>query len=185
MQLSSGTLLIIFAVFIIAYYVYQVYTTRNRVWCVFRRRDRGRIEKWAKVDQTRIEFDGGWYDVDPGRITFGIKWMPLPLAVKVLDFRHDSSLALDPSSFNNEYTPTQRKQLGISDDLRDFAEGQQQSFGGKPAKKSMLEQWFPIIVILLIIVLGYMTYSINKKVDLVGFGNNAIQEQLNELQQGD
>lgn len=181
MQLNTSTLLIIFAVIIVGYYIYQVYTARNRVWCVFRKRDRGRIEKWMRIDQTRVEFEGGWYDIDPSRITFGIKWMPLPLSVKVLDFRHDSPKALDPSSFNNDFTPEMRKQLGISDDLRDFAEGQRQSFGGKPAKKTFLEQIFPIIVIGGFVIVGYMLYTMGKNIDLIGIQGNAVQQAIQNL----
>ncbi len=177
MQVSSATMLNILLFVVIAYQAYSAYDIRDKILCTFRRSDRTKITKWAKNSQSRIEFDGGWYDVEPERVTLSLKWNPLPMWVRTLDYRHDSARALHPDTFDNKYTPEQRKQLDKSDDIRAMHQGNVSTFAGMAGKQGLLQQYFPIIVLFGFLAIGWLTYRAQGQIDKVGFATNVVQQQ--------
>lgn len=179
----NANVIVYFLLFILAYQVYSVYSVRSKIWCSFRRADRTKIERWAKKDQQRIEFDGGWYHVEPDRTTLMIKWMPLPMWIRCLDFRHGSSRALHPDTFDSSMDDVERKRLDISDDIRAYDEGSRKAYEQK-GKVGLLQQWLPIILLIGMLFIGYMVYQQQKRVDMLGLGQNVIESQLQKIIEG-
>ncbi len=183
MQFNPSTEYIVILLLLIAVQVYCSLHFSKMIWCTFRTVDRTRITKWAKATQTVVEFDGGRYEVEPSRITFGIKWLLLPMSVKCLDFRHDSSRALDPDTFENTYTPEQRVQLDIKDDVKGFNQGNQQSLSARGLKQGLMQQYLPLIVLVGFLICGYLIWQQRIQTDKLGFGINVVQEQLGRILQ--
>lgn len=183
MQLSPSVMFSVMLLILIAFQSYSSLHYLNMIWCTFRRVDRTRVAKWAKVGQARIEFDGGWYQVEPGRITIGIKWMPLPMVVKCLDFRWDSSRALDPDTFDNSYTPEARKQLDKTDDIRALEQGNQQALTARGGKQGFLQQYQPLMIMIGFLFVGWLLWQSKIQQDKLGFAMNVIQQALGQLLQ--
>ncbi len=181
MTLDPSTMWLVLFLFLVVWQVYSVFSTRNKVFCSFRRADRTKIEKWAKQNQKRIVFDGGWYHVEPDRCVLMMKWMPLPMWVRCLDFRHDSSRALHPDTFDNAFTPEARKNLDYSDEIRAYEEGGQRAMVAGKQKKGLLDNLFPIIMILGVVVIGYMLYQQGQKLDQIGNGQNLLEQMIGNL----
>ncbi len=179
--MTPTTVWVLALLLLVGWQVYSVYSVKERIWCTFRRRDRTKIEKWARKDQRRIVFDGGWYHVEPDRTTLMIKWNPLPMWVRSLDFRWDSSRALHPDTFKNEFSPEERKQLDTSDEIRAFDEGGIRAMNTGRQKKGMLDTLFPIIVIVGMVAIGYMLWTTQKRLDMIGQATNVIQSMLGNL----
>lgn len=170
-----------FLLFLMAYHFYSVYSVRNKIWCSFRRADRTKVEKWAKENQARIDFDGGWYHVEPSRTVLMLKWNPLPMWVRALDFRHDSARALHPDTFDNAFTPEARKQLDKTDDIKALEIGNNQALAGGKQKKGLLESFMPIIVIGGFLIVAWFLWQQQHKIDMVGQATNIIEAQLAKI----
>ena len=185
MHLSVTTEYIILVVMALAYLSWDTYSLSKKVKCTFRRRDNTKLTKWAKISQGRVEFDGGWYYVRPDRTyqelhTGGLHFV-IPTWIRCSDYRWDSSQPLDPKTFKNDYeTPESRKQLDKEEDIRALHEGNRRAQQGT-AKQGAFAQWLPIIMLIGFVILGYLTYSNMKKVDMLGYGQNVIEEQLGKI----
>jgi len=168
---------------LIIFQTYSVYDANKKIWCVFRRADRTKVSKWAKPFQTRIEFDGGWYEVEPARITTMIKWLPLPTIVKSLDYTYLSTRAQDPATGDSTLRPEERKALDTSDDMKALKDGNQQTLKGGVVKQNALQQYMPMITIVGFLILGYLIYTQRGQNDQLGFAMNTIQSQLAKIMQ--
>ena len=169
---------------LIFFQTYSVLDANKKIWCVFRRVDKTKIAKWAKSTQARIEFDGGWYQIEGRRITTMIKWLPLPTVVKSLDFTYGSTLALDPDTFDTSMSPEARKQLDKTDDIRALEGGNNQALkGASTVKLGAFQQYMPIVMLVGFLVVGWMLYQTWQKIDLLGFSVNVVQEQLGKVMQ--
>ena len=172
---------------ILALSALSAWRMKNQIWCTFRRADRTKIEKFASVKQGRIDFDGGWYYLRPERTTL-ILWtkgihLLVPTFVRSLDFRHNSSLPLDPNTFTNNWdTPETRKNLNKEEDIKALMNANRSSLGVKQ-KQGMLERFFPIIVICGFLVVGYMLWSMQQKQDAIGFALNTLQKMIMDMGQ--
>ncbi len=156
---------------------------KDKIWCTFRRRDRTKLEKWAKQNQGDVVFAGGKYHIDPSRTTLmlwtkGIHFF-LPIWIRSLDFRHDSPNALNPDTFDNSFTPEDRVDLDTRDEIKAFNQGNTQNTAKQ--KKGLLENLFPILVIVGFIIVGYMLYIQGKRMDMIGIGQNVIEQGLQQL----
>jgi hypothetical protein len=175
-------------VMLLLYLTFEAHTAKERIWCSFRRKDKTLIHKWARRKKNGgwddIEFEGGLYHVEPDRTIFGWKLLLgfFPIGVRCADFRHNSGRALDPDTFDNSYTPEQRKELNIADDIRDFANGNASSVGGK-MKKNMLESLMPIIVVIGFLILGYLVFNMQKSMTLLGKSQQYIEQQIGVIRQ--
>lgn len=178
----NTNILVFFLLGVVLFQVYEVFDKRNKIWCGFRRRDRTKIEKWAKDNQGRIDFDGGWYHVEPNRAMLMMKWLPLPMYVRCLDFRFDSSRALHPDTFDNVYTPEERKRLDASDDIAAYEKGGQEALSIK-SKKGIMGTLPLIIGLIAVVIIGYMLYTQQHKIDMLGAGQNMIQGQMGQILQ--
>jgi hypothetical protein len=178
----NTSMLLVILFFILVYQSYTTYSLKDKIFCTFRRRNQTRIEKWAKDKQSVISFDDGWYEIDPSRVILQLKWNPLPVWIRVLDFRFDSSKALDPKSFDNRYTPEQRKLLDTSDAIKGFVQGTQSSTqSGKT--KAVIGGWLPIVIIIGFLIVGFMLWRQQSSIDKIGLGQNYIESTLSQLLQ--
>ena len=168
---------------LIIFQTYSVYDANKKIWCVFRRADKTKVGKWAKHTQAVIDFDGGWYEVEPSRITTMIKWLPLPTIVKSLDYTPFSTRAIDPISGDASMSPETRKQLNVKDDIQALERGNENSLGGRGMKQGMLQQYIPLITICGFIIVGWFIYQLMGKVDQLGLSGNVIQTQLGKIMQ--
>ncbi len=179
MQLPPNSTFIVIFVLVIGWQIFSTLNTTHRIWCSFRRRDRTKLEKWAKDDQGRIDFDGAWYHVEPSRCVLMLKWMPLPMWVRALDYRWNSARALHPDTFETSFDPTERKRLDRSDEIRAFDEGGQRAMKGGE-KKGMLERLFPIIVLVGFVIIGFMLWRMQNSVNMLGIGQNYLEGVIHE-----
>ena len=181
MAFDMTTYLVMILLFVLGYSAYSAYGLRNKIWCSFRRRDRTKIEKFAKQNQGRIDFDKGWYYVDPRRTTL-MMWtkgihMLIPTWIRTSDYRHDSSQPLNPDTFVNEWeTPEARKALNKEEDIRAYAAGNVQAVG--KGKQGFFDRWFPLLTVVAIVIVGYMIYTLMQKTDMLGQAINVLQEML-------
>ncbi len=167
-------------IFIVLWQVFSAYNYGNKIWCTFRTREKTLIGKWVKANDGTVVFGRGKYTVDPSRVFLGIKWLPLPMWVKIADFRYNSPLALEPHSFDNSLTPERRTQLDISDAVEGYTRGGQKALAASK-KKGFMEGWLPILLIAGIVIIGYLVYKQQARIDLLGNGQNAIQQQLSQI----
>ncbi len=177
MPQSTSAMLFYLLLFYIIYASYSARKLKDQIWCTYRKRDKTKIEKFVKAKEKRTIFDGGWYDIIPQSITLmlwdkGIHWL-LPIWVRTLDYRHNSPKPLDPNTFENDYTPEERAQLDMSDDVADFAKGTAQSLQAK-GKKGMLEAYMPMIMLIAVIGIGYMLWTLNQRIDMLGQAINML-----------
>lgn len=188
MPTSLTSILPYFLGFILLYLTSEAIQNKRRIRCSYRTKAKTKIYKWAKKSKSGgwndIEFEGGLYHVEPDRITTEyityLGFFPMP--VMSLDFRHDSARALHPNTFENAYTPEQRRQLNIADDVRDFANGNANAIGGK-VKKGMLEGFMPIIMIIGFLIVGYLVYMQGKNISMLGNGQNYLEQQISIIKQ--
>tara|TARA_Y100000310_G_scaffold164294_1_gene164120 strand:+ start:3890 stop:4378 length:489 start_codon:yes stop_codon:yes gene_type:complete len=134
---------------------------RGKVLCTFRSANKTKQEKLILLKSKHVLFNGGWYNVNPKRVTTfwynkGIhQFFPIP--IPTLDFRFDSPEALDPETFQNTWdTPEAREMAGSEDDYRAFNKGIQAQLG----KISRFPEWlFPAITIGAVLIIGYLVYT--------------------------
>ncbi len=185
MNLDIQTMMLIILMFIVGYAAYSANKLKSQIWCSFRRADKTKIEKWAKavdIYRREIKFDGGWYNIKIRRVTLmlwtkGIHSL-IPIWVRSLDFRYDSNMPIDPDTGDAGYDdPLERRALDKSDDLAALMETQSKSLGSAK-KKSALESYMPIIVILGFLISGYMIYNLQGKVDMLGQAINVLQSMM-------
>lgn len=181
--MNTNTILIFIFLLLVVYANYSARIKSHQIYCTFRRRDRTKLEKWAKDTQGVIMFDKGWYDVEPQStvlklFTGGIHSL-FPIWIRCLDYRFDSPKPLN-DKFENVYTPEQREQLSIADDVRQFGEGNAQALSGK-VKQGLLERLMPIIVIGGFAIVGFLIYRMQQNVDMLGNGQNVIESMLGQL----
>jgi hypothetical protein len=181
MPAGLQTQILIVCIILIVYANYSSKSLSHKIHCTFRRADRTRLKKWATESQARIEFDGGWYQVEPARTTLelwsaGIHFL-FPTWIRTLDYRYDSARALHPDTFENTYTPEARKQLDMTDDVRAMSEGHRQALSGK-AKVGRLTELMPIIMILGFAAVGFVVYTMLGKIDGLGQAVNVLQSMM-------
>ena len=180
--MDYSTLLIMLLLFIVIYSSYSAHSLKDKIRCTFRRRDRTRLERFAKAKQKRIDFDNGWYYINPKYTTLSL-WSQgvhaiIPTWIRVLDFRHDSPEALNPDTFTNSWeSPEARKALNKEEDIRAYSAGNVASLA-KSKPQGMLDRFFPIIVIGAVCAIGYMLYSLSGKVDMLGQAVNTLQKMM-------
>lgn len=178
----NSNIIAILLVFILAYQAYTTYTLKDKIYCTFLRANKTKVEKWAKDTQRKIDFDGGWYDVDPARVVLHLKWNPLPVWIRTSTYRHDSPRPLNPDTFDNKYTPEERKQLDKKDDIAELQAGNRQALSsGK--QKVAIGGWLPIIILIGFVIVGFMLYQQQGKINQIGNGQNAIESMLSQLLQ--
>ncbi len=184
MQINPQAMPLIILGFVIFILWYQVRLNSTRILCIFRGRNKTRVERFAKDSQARIVFEDGYYDVDPGRITIGIRsiFFIFPLPIRCLDFRHDSAKALHPDTFENQMTAEERKQLDTADSIKEYSQGSRQGLMGR-GKMGLLERYQGIITVIGFVIIAFVIYNLMQKIDLLGTQGNVIQGTLAQIQQ--
>lgn len=184
MSLSTSQAFIVMAVFFIVYSIYSTWKLKDEVYCTFIRQDRTEINKYAKINQRKVDFDGAWYNIVPNRVTLKMVWKGIvPTWVKCLKFKWDSNMPLDPTTWNNTYdNPTDRKALNRSEAIQSLMTKQNTLLGAKGGKKTMLESLMPIIIIAGFLIMGYMVWKMQGQNDQLGFAMNTLQSQFVDLQ---
>ncbi len=156
----------------------SIYSKKNKILCTFRRVDRTQIKKRVKATDANVEFDGNLYDVEPGRTN--LVWTFFGWD-RISDYRSNSRRPLDPLDFTNSWDddPKVRKMLNKKQAIADWQQGTVQGMG--KMKMGLLQQYQPLIILLGFAVMGFFLFQMTKKLDLIGFGQNAIQSLLGSL----
>jgi hypothetical protein len=178
----NTNILLVFMVFLLAYQAYSTMSLKDKIFCTFYRANKTKIEKWAKDKQRLIDFDGGWYEVDPSCIVLQLKWNPLPVWIRASTYRFDSPKPLNPSSFDNRYTPDERKQLDKADDIRELQVGNNRAVQGSKQKVA-IGGFLPIIILIGFVIVGFMLWQQGSHINQIGNGQNAIESMLSQLLQ--
>ncbi len=185
MSLSSILVFLLLLMFLVAYASYSLNKAKSHIYCMFIRWDGTWINKWAKPMQDRIDFDKGWYKLNPEMMISkvldnGIHKL-FPTKVDAQIFRFGNPDPLNPFKFEiASLTPEQRKALNKREDIEAYAQGNRTSLQSKQ-RKGMLESLMPMITLAVFAVMGYMIYILNSRVDQIGFGQNVVQQMLQEL----
>lgn len=185
MQLNSSQLLMwLFAG--LFYIWYSTNDKRDKIYCTLIRKDKTKINLWRKKNAWgRVELDGGWFYYTPKTVFYdwlnkGIH-MAFPIYIPCVLFRYNSKWALNPETFiADEESPQTRKNLDKEEDLESWRRSGREAMGGKK-KTSILEAYMPMITVGGFAVVGYFIYTLMTKVNLIGNGQNAIQNMLGQL----
>lgn len=177
-------MLVVIIIGFIGYSIYNTWSLKDKIYCTFIGQDGTQVHKYAKVKQSRIDWNGSWYNLNPGRITLKLVWMGIiPTWVRCLIFKWDSNMPLDPKTWNNDYdNPRDRKALNRTEDLQSLMLNNKKSLINAGGKKSPLEQFLPIIMIIGIVGLGLLVYQQKTMIDKLGNGQNYIEQQVDGLQ---
>jgi hypothetical protein len=166
-------ILIIFA----GYLIYDQYSKKDKIYCGFIRVDQTMIWKWVRKTAGRVEFDGGWYYIDPNCLI--AKWHYIGYYYETI-FKWDSSQPLNPKTFKNDaLDPVSRKNLDKKEDIAAYNQAQREVTG--KVKMGMLQQYLPIIMIVGFIIIGYFVFTMQSKISSLGLGQNAIEQMLGSL----
>ena len=182
-SLSTPQVFLIMVVFFIGFSFFQALSAQNKIYCTFIKRDGTEISKYAKLNQGRVEFENGYYNIVPNRITLKRVWFGvIPTKVVCAKWKWDSNMPIDPTTWKNDYDkPEDRAALDKTEDLRALFETQKVTLSTKGGKKGFLENLMPIIMIGGLIIIGYLVYTQGKKVDQAGYAMNTIQQQFLDL----
>ena len=187
MQFGGTEFYLIILIGVIAYASWKTHEVQSKIYCEFLRSDNTTVNKFASFKQAKIVFDGAWYDVDTNRIIGkvwkeGFPFYIFPTRGAKLLYKYNSRRPLDPETFENSWEddPEVRAALDKKDDIQAYNEGNRKSVG-VAGKKTMFEQYLPIIVIGGFLVIGYFVYTLQGNVDRLGAGQNAIQGLIGEL----
>ena len=182
----SSNQMLLWGFAIIAYIWYSVNDKRDKIYCTLIRKDKTKLNEWRKKNPSgRVEMDGGWYYYTSNAVTYdwlnkGIHLL-FPIYVPCALFRWNCKWALSPEKFEaDEESPQVRKNLDKEEDLTAWRKSGQTAMAGKK-KMSMLEAYMPMITVGGFIVVGYFIWTLMGKVNMIGAGQNAIQNMLGQL----
>jgi hypothetical protein len=182
-SLSPTQMIIFVIVFVVGFGIFQIFTLKDKIFCTFIRKDRTEINKYAKANQGRIDFDNSYYNIIPNRTTLKLVWVFIfPTWIRCLKFKFDSNMPIDPTTWNNDYdNPADRKALDKTEDLRALFETQKNTLSSKNGKKSFLEGLMPILTIAGFLIIGYLVWKQGQKSDQLGYAMNTVQSQFLDL----
>lgn len=180
--MTTQQFIIYIAVVFIGLFFYNTWQARNRVYCRFTRKDRSTGKKWAKFKNgERLEWEGGWYYVDTDRIIFDTIYFGL-VGVRVLEYKKGVSNPRNPRTGDYGWESAEaRKNLNKREDIEALELGSQKALG--KAKVPILGGgWLPIILVVGIVACFYFIWQQNSKIDMVGMGQNVIEQMLGDIQ---
>jgi len=178
MKLDSTTffMLVFGALLFMAWW--QVNSLGNKIFCTFRRKDKGKIERFVGLKDGVVNFDGGQYEIDPRRVTIlkytrGLIGMFMPIPVRCLDFTWSSRVPENPDDFTYTWdTPDARAMADSRADWRGMNAGIDTQTG---KKMNLFGNWMIWVVVGVFIVLAYVVYkdhvavaSVQKYLEAVG-----------------
>lgn len=141
----------------------------NQILCVYRRVNLQKVEKWVRIRDDHVVFDGAQFDVEsdclcPVYYNKGIHAF-FPIWVMSLDYNYASRHPLNPRTLKiNVVTPKVLKTMNNQGHMQAF----NQSMPSQKKKQGLLEGWLPLIAIAIVIVgLWYMNQQ-----------NSALQTQI-------
>ena len=158
-------------IIVVGFIIYLLYTSqskfRDKMLCFFIRPNKQRIEKWVPLMSTQVVFDRGRYGMgryncDPECITMmwynrGINKF-FPTLVPTLEFKWDTPNPLNPKTFESTWhTPEAREAAWQEHEHIAFARATQQASG---KGRGRFPEWlFPLIIIGILIVVGFIVYN--------------------------
>lgn len=161
--------------------VMQLYRINTKVLCRYTGRDKSVKKKWAKAKNgERIEFANGWYYIRSRCIKFESSFFNL-LQMRVIEFSYLSHEPLDPATGEpTTLTPEERKNLDMREDVENLGEGSKKSFGVK--KQGLFGgSLIPIVLTVGIVACFYFIWQLTGKVDMIGAGQNVMEQMLGEI----
>lgn len=167
--MSGSTLLVIICVLLGGMAWYSQYSLKNKIYCVFHRANKTRIEKFIKEKSKYVYFEGGEYVVDTSKIELtwynrGINSI-FPSFVPSLEFTYASRYPLDTETFKQSwYTPEASKALTQEKNIRDLDKATQAQSG---QKTSGLSKYLPWITLALLAVALMWIYQMSNNVAML------------------
>jgi hypothetical protein len=160
--MSSGTFfLLVFGALLFLVW-WQVNSLGSKIFCTFRRKDRGKIERFVSLKEGVVNFDGGQYEIDPRKITIlkytrGLIGMFIPIPVRCLDFTWSSRVPESPDDFTSTWdTPDARAMADSRSDWRGMNAGIDTQTG---KKTNLFGNWMIWVGIAVVLVIVYFVYK--------------------------
>jgi hypothetical protein len=156
---------------------------RNVILCRYRRVNKTMVVKFVKMQSRYVIFDGGKFDIIPGRIIFqwynnGFVHMLFPQWVATLDYSWNSRFPHNPNNMEiTAETPQTRKALNKEEWVESYYKGAKPS-SAKNGKLGFLQQWLPWIAILLVIVVAFY---FNSKMQGFGATLDQVIDKINTI----
>ena len=178
--MSSQTLPIILVVMLFLAGVYATYSKRSKIYCSFENSD-GTVEfKWVSNKDEFVYHRGYKFDVISERIQTvwvhnGIHQL-FPTKASYLAYNHASAY---PRDFRNQgrtvLNPKVRKIIDKAATLESYM---RTSSGVASKKQGLLQQYLPMILVVVMIIGGYFLYS---QINSVKTVINIMQNQINTM----
>ncbi len=161
-----STSIIIILLFLIIIYWMSQRKFRNKTLCTFIRPNKLRIEKWVPTHSKYVVFDNGKYGIgqyiiDPKKVI--MMWYDrglnkfFPTLIPTFIFKWDTPNPLDPETFESTWhSPEARNAAWEEHQHIAFSKG----IGSQVGKKSRFPEWFfPVVTLLLVLAVLFMTYQ--------------------------
>jgi len=156
-----STLVMVMALLLLVMAWYANSSKRNRIYCTLRRVNKTKVAKFAKMSSRYVVFEGHRFDIVPSCITF--QWwdkgihMLFPQFVATLDYGYNNRFPIDPNTLKPVIiSPEVLAVMNKEEWVKSYAKG----FQPPTAKKqSMLQQYLPLISVVLIILVGFYFYT--------------------------
>jgi len=160
--------------------VYSSYSKRSKVFCDYEGEDGTYEYKWIKETDGWIIFRGYKHKIMPERmstvwIRTGIHYL-FPTRAMHLSYAWYSAWPRDSKNFSRTViSPRVRKVIDKSALVESYFKS---STPSSTKKDGMLTKFFPIIVVVILVIMGFWTYT-----NMQGLSNglNQIQQQINTL----
>lgn len=175
------TLIAIMAIIGVFMAWYANSSKRNKIYCTFRRVNKTKIEKFARMSSRYVIFDGGKYDIIPSRISFvwwnkGLINQLFPQWVATLDYSWFSRFPHDPNKMEvTAETPKTRKALNKEEWVESYYKGAKPSAANK---QNIIAQYLPWVAIGLVVIVAFYFHT-----KMSGFGAqlDAVINNLNAI----
>jgi hypothetical protein len=167
---------------IICVIVYTQFDKRNKIHCTFHRADKTVDSKWIKKAAKFLVYDGGLYVVSPDRVAsfWYNPFLVIPMYAQHADYIYYSPFAMNPEiAVYTDITPNAWNSLNIEKEVIDYDKGNQSNMQGG-GKVGMLEKYMPFIILAGFAILGWFTWTLMKRVDMLGQGQNVIEGMLGD-----
>lgn len=159
--MEASTFIVIMALCLVGMAWWANASKRNKIYCTYRRINKTKVARFVKMSSRYIIFEGSKFDIIPSCITF-VWWdkgihMLFPQWVATLDYSYNSRFPIDPNTLEPAIiSPEVRAVMNKEEWTKSYAKG----FTPPTAKKqSMLQQYLPLISVVLIVLVGFYLYT--------------------------
>jgi hypothetical protein len=179
---SFSIIIPVVVIFFFAMFYMSQMKLRNKILCTFTRPNKTEIEAWIPLYSQEVVFDNGKYGIGryqvvPDCIT--MQWYTrdfsklFPTLVPTMKFVWWSDMPLDPTTGKPSWATPEAKQAGRQEDnIKSLA----RQVANVNSKKSRFPEWFfPVIIIVAVLIVGFLVYSSNASMSKAIFN---LQQQI-------